>query len=198
MKNSTLLLIGAAILLFFYGGCKYNGMVGSNESVSEKWGKVQTAYQYRNDLTKALIETVKGETAFEKEVLLGVTNARASATKMTVDASNLTPEKIKEFNEIQGQFGSAIGRLMSISEQYPNLKANQAFRDFSTAYSGMEGRIKVARDEFNKSVKDFNVSVKTFPSNIFASMFGFTAKGYFESDKGAEKAPEVNFGAPKQ
>ena len=191
MKNSTLLLIGAAVLLFFYGGCKYNGMVGTDEGVKQKWGNVQTQYQRRADLIPNLVEAVKGEANFEKSVLEGVINARASATQMKVDASNLTPEKIKEFQANQGQLSSALGRFLSIAEQYPNLKSNAAFSELRAQLEGTENRIVVARNEFNTSVKDYNVSVRTFPSNIFAGMFGFKEKGEFEADKGAEKAPSL-------
>jgi LemA protein len=191
MKNSTLLLIGAAILLFFYGGCKYNGMVSTDEAVKQKWGNVQTQYQRRADLIPNLVEAVKGEANFEKSVLEGVINARASATQMKVDASNLTPEKIKEFQANQGQLSSALGRFLSIAEQYPNLKSNAAFSELRAQLEGTENRIVVARNEFNTTVKDYNVSVRTFPSNIFAGMFGFKEKGAFEADKGAEKAPSL-------
>ena len=191
MKNSTLLLIGAAVLLFFYGGCKYNGMVGTDEGVKQKWGNVQTQYQRRADLIPNLVEAVKGEANFEKSVLEGVISARASATQMKVDASNLTPEKIKEFQANQGQLSSALGRFLSIAESYPNLKSNAAFSELRAQLEGTENRIVVARNEFNSSVKEYNVSVRTFPSNIFAGMFGFKEKGAFEADKGSEKAPSL-------
>jgi LemA protein len=170
MKNSVA-LIAIAAFIFLYGGCKYNKLVGTDEGVKNKWGNVQSEYQRRADLIPNI--------------------ARASATKTTIDASNLTPEKIKEVAAVQGQFGQAIGRLMSITEQYPQLKANAAFRDLSAQLEGTENRIKVARNEYNASVKDYNISVRSFPESIFASIFGFTQKGVFESDKGAEKAPSL-------
>ncbi len=198
MKQSTWVLIGLAVLLFFYGGCKYNGMVTSDTNVGGKWANVQSEYQRRADLIPNIVEAVKGEANFEKGVLEGVISARASATQMKVDASNLTPEKLKEFQAAQGQIGSALGRLLSISEQYPNLKSNAAFSELRTQLEGTENRIKVARNDFNKSVQDYNVSVKTFPSNIFAGMFGFHEKGFFEAEKGSDKAPKVDFGtSPK-
>jgi LemA protein len=190
MKNSVA-LIAIAAFIFLYGGCKYNKLVGTDEGVKNKWGNVQSEYQRRADLIPNIVEAVKGEANFEKSVLEGVINARASATKTTIDASNLTPEKIKEVAAVQGQFGQAIGRLMSITEQYPQLKANAAFRDLSAQLEGTENRIKVARNEYNASVKDYNISVRSFPESIFASIFGFTQKGVFESDKGAEKAPSL-------
>jgi LemA protein len=191
MKQSTLLLIGAAVMIFFYGGCKYNGMVQTDEVVKNKWGNVQSEYQRRLDLIPNIVEAVKGEANFEKSVLEGVINARASATQMKVDASTLTPEKIKQFQESQGQLSVALGRFLSISEQYPSLKSNAAFGELRTALEGTENRIKVSRNDFNAAVKDYNISVRSFPSNIFAGMFGFAVKGEFEADKGADKAPSL-------
>ncbi len=194
MKQSTLLLIGAAVMLFFYGGCKYNSMVTSDQNVGLKWANVQSDYQRRADLIPNIVEAVKGEANFEKSVLEAVIQARASATQMKLDAKDLTPEKIKQYQEAQGQIGMAMSRLLSVSEQYPNLKSNAAFSELRTQLEGTENRIKVARNDFNKAVQEFNVSVKTFPSNIFAGLFGFHEKGFFEADKGAEKAPKVDFG----
>ena len=190
MKNS-LVLIAIAAFIFLYGGCKYNGLVKTDEGVKLKWGNVQSEYQRRADLIPNIVEAVKGEANFEKSVLEGVINARASATKTTIDASNLTPEKIKEVAAVQGQFGQAIGRLLSVSEQYPQLRSNAAFGELRAQLEGTENRIKVARNEYNASVKDYNISVRTFPSNIFAGMFGFGQKGEFEADKGAEKSPSL-------
>jgi LemA protein len=190
MKNSVA-LIALAAFLFLYGGCKYNGLVNTDEGVKLKWGNVQSEYQRRADLIPNIVEAVKGEANFEKSVLEGVINARASATKTTIDASNLTPEKIKEVAAVQGQFGQAIGRLLSVSEQYPNLKSNAAFSELRAQLEGTENRIKVARNEYNASVKDYNISVRSFPASIFASIFGFTQKGVFEAEKGAEKAPSL-------
>lgn len=194
MKQSTLLLIGAAVMLFFYGGCKYNSMVTSDQNVGLKWANVQSDYQRRADLIPNIVEAVKGEATFEKSVLEAVIQARASATQMKLDAKDLTPEKIKQYQEAQGQIGMAMSRLLSVSEQYPNLKSNAAFSELRTQLEGTENRIKVARNDFNKAVQEFNVSVKTFPNNIFAGLFGFQEKGFFEADRGAEKAPKVDFG----
>jgi LemA protein len=190
MKNS-LVFIALAAFIFLYGGCKYNGLVSTDEGVKNKWGNVQSEYQRRADLIPNIVEAVKGEANFEKSVLEGVINARASATKTTIDASNLTPEKIKEVAAVQGQFGQAIGRLLSVSEQYPNLKSNAAFSELRSQLEGTENRIKVARNEYNASVKDYNVSVRSFPASIFASIFGFAQKGVFEAEKGSEKAPSL-------
>jgi LemA protein len=194
MKQSTLLLIGAAVMLFFYGGCKYNSMVTSDQNVGLKWANVQSDYQRRADLIPNIVEAVKGEANFEKSVLEGVVQARASATQMKLDAKDLTPEKIKQYQEAQGQIGMAMSRLLSVSEQYPNLKSNAAFSELRTQLEGTENRIKVARNDFNKAVQEFNVSVKTFPNNLFAGVFGFQEKGFFQADAGSEKAPKVDFG----
>jgi LemA protein len=190
MKNSFA-LIAIAAFIFFYGGCKYNGLVKTDEGVKLKWGNVQSEYQRRADLIPNIVEAVKGEANFEKSVLEGVINARASATKTTIDASNLTPEKIKEVAAVQGQFGQAIGRLLSVSEQYPNLKSNAAFSELRSQLEGTENRIKVSRNEYNASVKDYNISVRSFPESIFAGMFGFATKGEFQAEAGAEKAPSI-------
>ncbi len=194
MKQSTLLLIGAVVMLFFYGGCKYNSMVTSDQNVGLKWANVQSDYQRRADLIPNIVEAVKGEANFEKSVLEGVIQARASATQMKLDAKDLTPEKIKQYQEAQGQIGMAMSRLLSVSEQYPNLKSNAAFSELRTQLEGTENRIKVARNDFNKAVQEFNVSIKTFPNNLFAGIFGFHEKGFFQADAGSEKAPKVDFG----
>jgi LemA protein len=191
MKQSTWVLIGIAVLLMLIGGCKYNGMVGTDQNVNGKWARVQSEYQRRNDLIGNLVETVKGEANFEKGVLENVIKARASATQMNVNASDLTPEKIKEFQAAQGMIGAAMGRLLSVSEQYPNLKTNAAFSELRTEVAGTENRVKVARNDYNDAVQAYDMSIKTFPSNIFAGVFGFKEKGYFQAEQGAEKAPSL-------
>ena len=193
MKQTTLLLIGAAVMIFLYGGCKYNGMVTSELGVSVKWANVQSEYQRRADLIPNIVEAVKGEANFEKGVLEGVVQARASATQMKLDAKDLTPEKIKQYQEAQGQIGMAMSRLLSVAEAYPNLKANAAFSELRTQLEGTENRIKVARNDFNKAVQEYNVNVKTFPNNLFAGVFGFHEKGFFQADAGSQNAPKVNF-----
>ena len=193
MKQTTLLLIGAAVMIFLYGGCKYNGMVTSEQGVSGKWANVQSEYQRRADLIPNIVEAVKGEANFEKGVLEGVVQARASATQMKLDAKDLTPEKIKQDQEAQGQIGMAMSRLLSVAEAYPNLKANAAFSELRTQLEGTENRIKVARNYFNKAVQEYNVNVKTFPNNLFAGIFGFHEKGFFQADAGSQNAPKVNF-----
>ena len=171
MKQSTLLLIGAAVLIFLYGGCKYNGMVQTNVAVNKQWSNVETQYQARLNLIPNLLETVKAEANFEKSVLESVIQARASATQIKVSPNDLNPENIKKIQESQGQLGFAMSRLMSVAEQYPSLKSNAAFGDLRVA------------------VETHNVNVLTFPSNLFAGMFGFKERGMFQAEKGAEKAP---------
>ena len=191
MKQSSILVIVAVVFMVLYGGCKYNAIIPMEQGVNVKWANVQSEYQRRADLIPNMVEAVKGEANFEKSVLEGVINARASATQMKVDASNLTPEKIKQFQENQGQLTTALGRFLSISEQYPNLKANAAFGEIRTTLEGTENRIKVARNDFNTVVGSYNTTVKSFPTNLFAGIFGFREKGFFEADKGSEKAPSL-------
>ncbi len=191
MKQSSILVIVAVVFMVLYGGCKYNAIIPMEQGVNVKWANVQSEYQRRADLIPNMVEAVKGEANFEKSVLEGVINARASATQMKVDASNLTPEKIKQFQENQGQLTTALGRFLSISEQYPNLKANAAFGEIRTTLEGTENRIKVARNDFNTIVGSYNTTVKSFPTNLFAGVFGFREKGFFEADKGSEKAPSL-------
>ena len=191
MKQSSILVIVAVVFMVLYGGCKYNAIIPMEQGVNVKWANVQSEYQRRADLIPNMVEAVKGEANFEKSVLEGVINARASATQMKVDASNLTPEKIKQFQENQGQLTTALGRFLSISEQYPNLKSNAAFAEIRTTLEGTENRIKVARNDFNAVVGSYNSTVKSFPTNLFAGIFGFREKGFFEADKGSEKAPSL-------
>ena len=191
MKQSSILVIVAVVFMVLYGGCKYNAIIPMEQGVNVKWANVQSEYQRRADLIPNMVEAVKGEANFEKSVLEGVINARASATQMKVDASNLTPEKIKQFQENQGQLTTALGRFLSISEQYPNLKSNAAFAEIRTTLEGTENRIKVARNDFNTVVGGYNTTVKSFPTNLFAGVFGFREKGFFEADKGSEKAPSL-------
>ena len=161
--------------------------------MKEKWAKVQNQYQRRLDLIPNLVNTVKGAADFEKSTLTAVIEARAKATQMNVDASNLTPEKLKEFQAAQGQLSQAMGRLMVVAENYPVLKANQNFLDLQTQLEGTENRISAARNDYNESVKEFNVGVRKFPINLFAGMFKMNMKPTFEADEAAQKAPSVQF-----
>ncbi|HHH52750.1 MAG TPA: LemA family protein [Bacteroidetes bacterium] len=194
MKNSTAIVLIILALLLFFGGCNsYNSFVDKDQNVQTAWSKVQSAYQRRADLIPNLVNTVKGYADFEKSTLTEVVNARAKATSMNIDASKLTPEAIQQFQSAQSGLSSALSRLLVTVERYPDLKANKNFLELQSQLEGTENRIKVARDKFNEEVKNYNKSVKKFPGNLFAGIFGFKEKPYFEADKGAEKAPEVKF-----
>jgi LemA protein len=193
-KNITLIVILAIVVILGWSGCNgYNGLVKQDENVANAWNKVQSDYQRRSDLIPNLVNTVKGEANFEQTTLTKVIEARASATQMKVDAKDLTPEKLQQFQASQGQLSQALGRLLVVSEQYPNLRANDAFRGLQAQLEGTENRIKVARNDFNDAVKEYNVKVRSFPMNIFSGMFGFKAKEGFKAEAGSEKAPEVKF-----
>lgn len=195
-KNLGIIIVLGLILLLGGCGCSgYNTMVSQDQNVKGKWGNVQSEYQRRSDLIPNLVSTVKGAADFEKSTLEAVVNARAKATATTIDPTNLTPENIAKFQQAQGELSGALSRLLVTIEKYPDLKANQNFRDLQAQLEGTENRIKVARNDFNTSVQSFNTTVKSFPNNIFAGMFGFKEKGYFAADAGADKAPTVDFNA---
>lgn len=193
-RNLTLLVIGGIILILFFWGCSgYNGLVKQDETVKNKWNDVQSSYQRRADLIPNLVNTVKGEANFEQTTLQNVVDARARATQMRIDPADLTPEKLKEFQQAQGQLSQALGRLLMITENYPNLRANDAFRNLQAQLEGTENRINVARNDFNATVNSYNTKVRSFPTNIFAGIMGFKTREGFTADQGAEKAPEVKF-----
>ena len=196
MKKGTIALV-VIVGILLIGGCQacnlQKSLVVLDEGVQSKWGEVENQYQRRSDLIPNLVATVKGAADFEKTTLTQVIEARAKATSMKIDASNLTPEKIQEFQAAQGQLSQALGRLMVVSERYPELRANQNFLDLQVALEGTENRITVARKNFNESVRDYNISVRQFPNNLMAGMLGFDKKGMFEAEAGAEKAPKVEF-----
>lgn len=196
MKKGTIALI-VILGILLIGGCQacnlQKTLVVVDEEVKSTWGEVENQYQRRSDLVPNLVATVKGAADFEKSTLTQVIEARAKATSIRVDPNDLTPEKLREFQAAQGQLSQALGRLMVVSEQYPQLKANQNFLDLQVALEGTENRITVARKNFNESVKEYNVKVRTFPNNILAGMLGFQKKGMFEAEAGAEKAPKVEF-----
>ena len=193
-KNLGIIIVLGLILLLGGCGCSgYNTMVSQDQNVKGKWGNVQSEYQRRSDLIPNLVSTVQGAADFEKSTLTDVINARAKATSTTIDPTNLTPESIAKFQQAQGELSGALSRLLVSVERYPDLKANQNFRDLQAQLEGTENRIKVSRNDFNASVQTFNTTVKSFPNNIFAGMFGFKEKGYFAADAGAEKAPTVDF-----
>ena len=192
------LIIGGIILLVviilyrLFAGT-YNNMVEKQETVSEAWSQVENVYQRRSDLIPNLVNTVKGYADFEKETLQGVIEARAKATSVNVDASNLNQQNIQQFQQAQQGLSSALSRLMVVVERYPNLKANQNFLQLQSQLEGTENRIAVERRRFNEQVKEYNAYIKKFPQVTLAGMYGFEQKGYFEADAGAEKAPEVKF-----
>jgi LemA protein len=193
-KNLGLFIFLGVIIILFGWGCNgYNGLVKSDETVSNKWNDVQSDYQRRADLIPNLVNSVKGEANFEQTTLQNVIAARASATQMKVDAKDLTPEKLQQFQANQGQLSQALGRLLVVSENYPNLRANDAFRQLQAQLEGTENRIKVSRNDFNAAIADYNVKARSFPVNLLAGMFGFKTKEGFKAEESASKAPEVKF-----
>jgi LemA protein len=200
MKTSNLVLISILGFILLLGGCVGCGSISfqksatvMQENVNEKWGKVQSSYQRRSDLIPNLVNTVKGEANFEQTTLTNVVEARAKATQMQVNANDLTPEKLQQFQQAQGQISQALGKLLSITENYPNLRANEAFRGLQAQLEGTENRINVARNDYNETVKEYNSKIKSFPNNFYSGWFGFKDKSYFQAEAGSEKAPEVKF-----
>ena len=196
MKKSTITLfvIGAiVILLAGWVTIQYNGMVANDEAVTTAWAGVESQYQRRSDLIPNLVNTVKGYAAHEKETLEGVVEARAKATQVTVNADNLTPERFAQFQKAQGELSAALGRLMRITENYPQLRANENFSVLQAQLEGTENRINESRLRFNEAVQEYNLSIRRFPGNIFASLFGFEKRDKFEAEDGTEQAPEVKF-----
>ncbi|MEO6884328.1 MAG: LemA family protein [Bacteroidia bacterium] len=192
-----LIALGVVVLFIFiivmWVMNTYNGLVTMDEGVTAQWKQVEVAYQARMDKTKNLMAIVQGSANFEKSTLTAVVEARAKATSIQIDPTNLTPEKLAAFDKAQSAFGSSLGRLMAISENYPQLQSVQAFRDFQAQYEGMENRIATQRGRFNDAAQQFNTYIRTFPTNIFAGMFGFQRHAYFEAQQGAATAPDINF-----
>jgi LemA protein len=184
-------IIIAVIVLWMIS--MYNGLVSTRENVNGKWANVEAQYQRRADLVPNLVATVKGAADFEKSTIEAVITARANATSIKIDANNLTPEKLQQFQQAQMQLGGALGRLLAVAENYPQLKAVGNFSELQAQLEGTENRINEARRQYNEAAQGYNVSRQAFPRNIFAGMFGFTEKPYFEADKGSEKAPQVKF-----
>lgn len=193
MKKSTIIFLVAAGVLVIWAISAYNGLVTMEEKVSNQWANVETQYQRRADLIPNLVNTVKGYAAHEKSTLEGVIEARSKATQIKVEAKDLTPEKLAEYQKAQGEVTSALGKLLAVSERYPDLKANQNFLELQAQLEGTENRITVARKNFNDTAKEYNTAVRRFPKNIFAGIFGFDKKAYFEAEAGSEKAPKVEF-----
>jgi LemA protein len=179
--------------LVLWGTKAYNGMVTMQESVTSQWGNVETSYQRRSDLIPNFVNTVKGAANFEQTTLTQVIEARAKATSVTIDPTKMTAENMQQFQAAQGQVSSALGRLMVVMEQYPELKATQNFRDLQVELEGTENRISVERRKFNEVALVYNTYIRKFPQSMLAGMFGFQTKPYFEAAAGAEKAPEVKF-----
>jgi LemA protein len=196
MKRSWIvigILVLLAIVIYRLFAGTYNNMVELNQQVAKQWAQVENVYQRRADLIPNLVNTVKGYADFEKSTLTGVIEARAKATQITVDPRNLTPEAMQRFQQSQGELSQALGRLMVVAERYPDLKANQNFLELQSQLEGTENRIAVERNRFNEVVGSYNNAVLRFPGTLFAGMYGFKEKGYFEAERGANKAPEVKF-----
>jgi len=191
--KTLLIIIGVVVVIFLMGSCSYNGMVAKDEIVKAKWGAVQSQYQRRSDLIPNLVATVKGAANFEKSTLVDVTNARARATSIQVDPTKLDPATIQKYQAAQGQLSTALGRLLVASENYPTLRANDNFTTLQSQLEGTENRINVARLDFNDAVQQYNTTIRSFPANITAGLFGFHEKGSFAAEAGADKAPKVSF-----
>ena len=197
MKKGTLvrILMAAVVVVFTNTSCikTYNELVEAEESVTTEWANVESQYQRRLDLIPNLVSTVKGYAKHESATLTAVVDARTKATQITIDADNLTPEKLQAYQEAQGEVASALGRLMAITENYPDLKANQNFMNLQEQFEGTENRIQVARQKFNTTAQAYNTKVRRFPTSIIAWFFNFDKKSYFEADASAKNAPIVEF-----
>ena len=196
MKTGTIVTLAVVGLLaiFFFMGCNgYNGLVKQDEVVKKAWNDVQTEYQNRSDLVPNLVNTVKGAANFEQETLTKVIEARSKATSIQLKAEDLTPENMAKFEEAQSQLSGALSRLLVTVEKYPDLKAVQGFQQLQGQLEGIENNIKNSRKVFNEAINGYNVKVRSFPMNILAGMFGFSAKEGFKAEAGAEKAPKVEF-----
>ena len=193
-KNKGLIItIVVIVLVALWGISSYNGLVGMDEKVSNQWANVETQYQRRSDLIPNLVNTVKGYAKHESQTLEAVMAARSQATQVKIDPSNCTPQQLAAYQKAQGDVTTALGKLLAITENYPDLKANQNFLELQSQLEGTEHRINVARKDFNDSAKEYNTSLRRFPRNIIASMLGFEKRNYFEAEAGAEKAPKVDF-----
>lgn len=194
LSGCLTLIVLAVLVLGLWAVPKYNSLVKSQESVETQWGNVENVYQRRADLIPNLVETVKGYAKHEQETLEGVIEARANATKVTIDPTNMTAEDLQKYQAAQGDVTNALSRLIAVSESYPDLKANQNFLELQNQLEGTENRIAVERNKFNEVAKEYNTKRRTFPTNIIAGIFGFGDKPYFQAQEGADKAPKVDFG----
>lgn len=195
MSKGLIIGLVVAALLVFWGIGVNNNLATKSQNVKAQWGNIQSAYQRRADLIPNLVNTVKGVANFEKSTLTDVIAARASATQMKLDANDLSPENMQKYQAAQSSLSGALGRLMVVSERYPELKATQNFSELQAQIEGTENRINVERNKFNEVVRDYNGDLVRFPASFVARMFGYSEKGYIEADKGSEKAPTVDFGA---
>jgi len=193
MKAFKITFLVALFASVFLSSCSYNTMVEKQEAVSSQWGQVQNAYQRRADLIPNLVNTVKGYATHEQQTLTEVVEARAKATQMTVNADDLTEENIQKYQQAQGQLSAALGKLLMVQEQYPDLKANQNFMALQDELAGTENRISVERNKYNTIVQDYNQYIRKFPQTIWSGWFGFDKKGYFEAEAGSQTAPTVQF-----
>lgn len=193
-KNLTAIIIAAvALLLVLWGVSGYNGIVEMDENVNNQWANVETQYQRRTDLIPNLVSTVKGYAAHEKSTLEAVMQARSQATQVKIDPANCTPEQLAAYQKAQGDVTTALSKLLAITENYPQLKANENFMELQSQLEGTENRITVARRDFNAAAKEYNTVIRKFPKNIIAAIGGFEKHNYFEAEAGAEKAPKVEF-----
>lgn len=193
MKRSTIIILVIVAAVAIWAISAYNSMVKMEEGVESAWAQVENVYQRRADLIPNLVATVKGYAAHESETLEGVIAARSKATQITVDPQDLSAEALKKYQAAQGELGAALGKLLAITENYPDLKANQNFLELQSQLEGTENRITVERQKFNNVAKEYNTGIRKFPKNILAGMFGFERKAYFEANEGADKAPVVEF-----
>lgn len=195
MNVKTLIGIGLAVLLVFYGISVNNSMVEKEESVGQAWAQVENQYQRRSDLIPNLVNTVKGAADFEQQTLTNVIEARSKATSIQISPDDLNnPQKLQQFQQAQNQLSGALSRLLVTVERYPELKANQNFRDLQVQLEGTENRIATERKRYNDTVQQYNTAIRKFPGSLFAGLLGFDSKAYFEAEEGSEQAPEVDFG----
>lgn len=188
-----IVILAVVVVLVLWGAGQYNGMVTAQEGVNTQWAQVENQYQRRADLIPNLVETVKGYAAHERETLEGVIEARAKATATNINANDMTQQQLDQFQQSQSQLSSALSRLMVVVEKYPELKANENFRQLQAQLEGTENRITVVRKDFNESAQAYNVKIRRFPANLFAGIFGFDQRPYFAAEQGADKAPQVKF-----
>ena len=193
MKKSTIIILAIIAVVAIWGISAYNSLVDMEEGVNNKWSNVETQYQRRADLIPNLVNTVKGYATHESETLQAVIEARSKATQITVNVENLTPERLAEYQKAQGAVTIALGKLLALTESYPDLKANQNFLELQAQLEGTENRINVARKDFNDTARQYNTTVRRFPKSIIADIFGFERRPYFEAQEGADKAPTVQF-----